>query len=457
MRMIERWFPCAEVSEASDTGWGSGQSEKALFTWFAARPLAQAKAAVLTSILPWPADEGEQVRLQDMVRKAMTGYSVAGSEIEAEIARLYPHGVAIIDPFSGRGMVPLEAAHLGVRALGLDYSPVATIGGKLLAEYPLCDWSTEKPPPYEQAPTTLASHRLVEDVQCILGEIGRRHRTAVAELYPMHDGAFPWGYLWAVTLPCQECGLRFPLVKSLILRYAAPKKGDLGQSYFLEVSRDLGSFRAIVHDGPPRSKPTLRNLTKDDKPTSGKVAICPFCDHVHSKEMHTRLANSGAGRDALLVAADISSTCGKYFRAPTPDELSAADSAGNLLSMEPEFGFELPAMPIERIPAGNNHTIQASYYGARRYSDMMNARQTLSFVRLARVISDVGSELLRCGLSPPYAAALCSYASAVLVRKLNYSTRGAVLQPARPPASNSVKVNHLFAHEASLAFSYDYF
>lgn len=36
MRMIERWFPCAEVSAASASGWGSGKSEKALFTWFAA-------------------------------------------------------------------------------------------------------------------------------------------------------------------------------------------------------------------------------------------------------------------------------------------------------------------------------------------------------------------------------------------------------------------------------------
>ena len=56
MRMIERWFHCAEVSEASGGGWGSGNSEKALFLWFAARPLAQAKAAVLTSLLSWPDD-----------------------------------------------------------------------------------------------------------------------------------------------------------------------------------------------------------------------------------------------------------------------------------------------------------------------------------------------------------------------------------------------------------------
>ena len=37
-----------------------GNSEKALFTWFAERPLAQAKAAVICSLLPWPDEPGEQ-------------------------------------------------------------------------------------------------------------------------------------------------------------------------------------------------------------------------------------------------------------------------------------------------------------------------------------------------------------------------------------------------------------
>jgi len=102
MRMIERWFPCAEVSEASASGWGSGKSEKALFTWFAARPLAQAKAAVLTSLLPWPEDETDQRRLQDLVRTAMTGRDAAHAELVAELAKTYPDGASMLDPFSGR-------------------------------------------------------------------------------------------------------------------------------------------------------------------------------------------------------------------------------------------------------------------------------------------------------------------------------------------------------------------
>ena len=41
-RMIDRWFPVAAVDEACGTPMGSGRIEKAVFTWFASRPIAQA-------------------------------------------------------------------------------------------------------------------------------------------------------------------------------------------------------------------------------------------------------------------------------------------------------------------------------------------------------------------------------------------------------------------------------
>lgn len=51
-RMIDRWFPVAAVDEACGTPTGSGRVEKAIFTWFASLPIAQARAAALTSLLP---------------------------------------------------------------------------------------------------------------------------------------------------------------------------------------------------------------------------------------------------------------------------------------------------------------------------------------------------------------------------------------------------------------------
>lgn len=456
MRMIERWFPCAEVSEASESGWGSGKSEKALFIWFAARPLAQAKAAVITSLLPWPEDVREQERLKDLVRRAMTDRDAAHDELVAELEKDYPTGASMLDPFSGRAMIPLEAARLRVKAWGIDYSPVATLAGTLLADYPLRDWSGEPHLPFGQ-PVGFAEDRLSGDVARVLAEVGRRYERSMAEFYPKVDGKQPWGYLWAVTLPCQECGRRFPVTGSLVLRHPLPVKNDPGQSYRIEVDRSGGTFRAVVHPGPPTGQPTLVTVTKGGKAQRGKAVACPFCEHVHSKDVHTRLAAEGLGRDVLLVAADIDDAGAKVFREPTPEEFKAADAARLALRGERPFSPGMPAVPDEVIPDGDADTVRASMYGARVYGDLCNDRQTLGFVRLSRLIGDIASELTACGLGQDYVAALAGYSASILVRKLKYSTRGATVQAMLYPTSNRVAVKHVFVNEASITFSHDYF
>ena len=58
-----------------------------------------------------------------------------------------------LDMFSGRGIIPLEAARVGATAVGIDPSPVATLGGRLLADYPFRDWFDEPPVPYKEGAT----------------------------------------------------------------------------------------------------------------------------------------------------------------------------------------------------------------------------------------------------------------------------------------------------------------
>lgn len=456
MRMIERWFPCAEVSEASGSGWGSGKSEKNLFTWFAARPLAQAKAAVLTSLLPWPEDEAEQRRLQELVRQAMTGRDAAYAELQAALLEAYPDGASLLDPFSGRAMIPLEAARLGVAAHGVDYSPVATLAGQLLADFPLRSWDVEPDVPFGQQDTLGVETRLVDDVERVLGEVGRRYSVSMSEHFPTVEGKRPWGYLWAVTLPCQECGRRFPLSGRLGLRHPLPAKEDAGQSYRFDVDRHSGAWEVTVHDGPPTGMPTLR--TSPGAKDRSKNAICLFCDHVHATAVHRRLSAERQGRDALLLVADLDPVVGKRFRTATAEELAAAYGCSAELISEEPFRHGLPAVPDERIPVGNGSVIQPSIYGASTYGQLCNDRQTLGIVRLARIIADLGAELNeQHGVSQQYAAALTGYACSVLVRKLKRSTRGATLNPHNRPTSNRIDANHIFTSEASVGFSYDYF
>src|SRR5207247_1037399 len=142
------------------------------------------------------------------------------------------------------------------------------------------DWSGEPQLPLGKG-ERLVEDRLVADVKRVLDEVGRRYETSMAEFYPKFEGRQPWGYLWAVTLPCQECARRFPVTGSIVLRHPLLKKGDPGQSYRIEVDKASGTFWAVVHDGPPTAQPTLVTLKRGNKNARGKAAVCTFCEHVH--------------------------------------------------------------------------------------------------------------------------------------------------------------------------------
>ena len=450
-RMIERWFPCAEVTANAKSGWGSGRSEKTLFTWFAARPLAQAKAAVICSLLPWPNDATEQERLCGLVRKAMEGRDAAHGELVEELARHYPDGASLLDSFSGRAMIPLEAARLGIRAWGIDYSPVATLAGTLLADYPMRDWSDESPLPFDGYEQWATAHftepRLLRDVGFVLKLVGERYEAAMDEFYPVVDDKRPWGYLWAVTVPCVGCGRHFPLVGNLQLRRPDGKKGDLGQSYRIVADAAAGTFRAEVHDGLPAGSATL---VKTKGSGRGKAAVCVFCAHVHPFDVHTRLMADRVAEDSMLVVADLDERTRRRYRAPVGEEFAAAEMAAEALKAEREFDPGLPAVPHERA-VGSTGPRRYAKYGYRTFGDCCNARQTLGFVRLARIINDMAEEIESNRVSPDYVATLCGYAGANLVRRIRYSSRGGHLQIPQQAIAD------LFAQGPPAPFGTDFF
>ncbi|WP_406149512.1 DUF1156 domain-containing protein [Streptomyces anulatus] len=452
-RMIERWFPSAEVSANSDKGWGSGNREISLVMWFAARPTAQAKAATICSLLPWPDDVEEQARLQKLVREAMTGRYAAWGDLQAEIAKANPEGAATLDPFSGRGMIPLESARLGVQASAIDYSPVAVLASHLLTSAPFEDWSTEPELPFGEGRGQLLmsrTDRLLGDLESLFAEIQNRHAASMRDFYPSHNGAQPWGYLWAAAIPCQECGQQFPLVGSYEL---VPARGDReAVSFYIDADRASGTWEAVVATGKPTSAPTLTNAVVNGKKAVGKSAICVFCSHVHPLSVHRRLLQEGRGQDVLVLASDIDAKSRKTFRQPTAAEREAAAEASRTLASEPTFSPFLPAIPDEGIAPGNNNIIGPSIYGAKTYGDFMVDRQTLSYVRLARTINELGTELTAAGLSGAYVRALTGYATAVVVKKLRRSTRGARFQ-----SKGGAQVGDLFVNEGSITFSHDFF
>jgi adenine-specific DNA methylase len=165
------------------------------------------------------------------------------------------------------------------------------------------------------------------------------------------------------------------------------------------------------------------------------------------------LASERLGRDVLLVVADLDPVYGKTFRNPTEAEVEAADSAITALRHESRFTPTMPAIPDETIPLNNGATIRPQLYGAVTYGDLMCDRQTLSFIRLARVISTIGSELMTSGFSRDYSRALTGYAASAVIKQLRYSTRGAWL---RARDKGTVEVAGIYVNESTVGFSYDF-
>ncbi|MFE9312664.1 DUF1156 domain-containing protein [Streptomyces sp. NPDC088817] len=454
-RLIDRWFPCASVDAAVGRPAGSGRSEKALFTWFASRPIAQARAAVLTALLP------DQVAHHDDVEKAVgSGDAEAQQRLRKAIAAQYPSGrPVVLDMFSGRGILPLEAARLGVTAVGTDLSPVATLGGRLLADYPLHDWSAEAAVPFidgadlEDGLFSAEGPRLLRDVRAVLAEVNRRVAEAVAPYYPANDrGKVPWAYLWAVSIPCDQCRRRFPLIGSMRLQFASGREGDYGQS--LELVIDGDQWQPQVVGGDPTQQPTFSAAAG----RKGKSARCPFpsCGHVHTLDAVKAIGFAGQYDDELLAVGEENEGVGKTFRIPTPDEVRAAKSVD--LTQLDGFG-PFTAVPDEAIPPGNQDTIRASGYGYCTYGALMNDRQALLFAETVRAIRSVRTDLLAAGLTLDYAGALTAYAAANMQRRLRYSTRGAKLRAFGGNASRKgtwVQVHDIFADESKVSFQFDY-
>jgi putative DNA methylase len=459
-RLIDRWFPVGAVDEACGTPAGSGRVEKAVFSWFASRPIAQARAAAMTALLP--SDETYKPIIETAIRlddqEAM--FSIAKA-VQAKYGGKPP---VVLDMFSGRGIIPLEAARAGASAIGIDLSPVATLAGRLLAEFPARDWDSQPALPFavkdsKAVQMTIGEDsrpRLVRDVEAYLAEVGRRVAGRVAAFYPRNKrGDFPWGYIWSTIVPCDECKREFPLLGSFALRHPSNASNDAGQSLHFEIGKD--SWSVSVVDGNPTQSPSYASGTNaDGKKKKGKTARCFFCKHVHTLESIKAKGEAGEYKDVLLSVADTDELGKPYFRLPTKQELAAATS----VSLDVDYGWPYRAVPDEVIPSGNVHTVMASGYGFKRFGQLMCDRQTRLFIETCESIREAKRQAELAGISPEYAAVLASYAAATLCRKLRRSTRGArlLLHGSADGSKRSyVQTDHIFANESKLNFQFDYF
>lgn len=302
----------------------------------------------------------------------------------------------MLDPFGGRGAIPLEAQRLGCEIHSCDLNPVAVLIQKCTLEYP------QK---YGQP--------LYNDVQKWGNQILAQATEELAAFYPKEpDGSDVYAYIWARTLPCQNlnCNAVIPLMRQFWLAKNAKRKIAL---FPYEMDRHIafriiGTGHAPIPEGFDPSKGTITRA----------VVTCPLCNSTIAANQTRRFFQDElAGEQMLAVGTQHPKYKGKQYRLATEDDVAIFNKAQKHLSEKREclraaWGIDpVPDEPTPKIKGpGAERGISIHNYNLNTYGDLFNARQQLTLVTLTEKIRDAHAEMQTQGNhDPEYGKAISTY------------------------------------------------
>jgi adenine-specific DNA methylase len=370
-----------------------------LHVWWARRPLAVSRAAVLASLLPADFDRATFERLLGFGRPATelvqirarmdTGVQVEGgfgcgrafsnplreSDLEVasrEMLQLWGAPPTIIDPMAGGGSIPLEAARLGVNALAGEYNPVACSVLEATVDYPFR---------FGPALAERARH---------WGKVWEeRAAKRLAPVYPREKLALVHAYIFARTVPCPHTPGQppTPLVPDWSL--LRPKGGTQVVAEPVKVDATTGSWTMRVREVGKGAG----QLRQPPAPTySGGKGISLYTHEVIPSDYIKAMAQQGRMGSALYAVVT-KATKQLSFRPAEPRDLEALRAAEEELArLRPGWERE-GIIPTELYPEVSSDE-RPRLYGMPRWADMFAPRQLLALGVLVEELRRLRSEIV---------------------------------------------------------------
>jgi adenine-specific DNA methylase len=400
--LIEEWLPAAAIGVECIRERSTGQQppDKRLHIWWARRPLAISRAAVLASVLP--ADFPH-----DIFEKLMgfwgTSKQIVAAEEYLNFARAAntkvqnPHGVRafrailraeyldtaheraknlwhseinVVDPMAGGGSIPLESARLGFHTLANEYNPVACCVLEAVVRYPLG-----------------FGPRLAQRARYWAAELRRRFVSRMQRYYP-HHGIIPVHfYLIARSVPCPDTKRYVPLVTDWHL--LKPKSGTQVIALPM-VDRKRGEWKVeiatIGRAGSRLSEPPPPTYS-DGKGISLYTRLQIPADYIKAR------ARAGEMRNTPYAVA-IRTKKGLEFRSIEPGDMKGLMQAEKDLARQ-RSGWERDnIIPTENIPVGDK-TGEPIARGITDWTDMFSPRQLLCMGVLVEELNRLRPEILK--------------------------------------------------------------
>jgi len=396
--LIEDWLPAQVIGIECMRERSTGQQppDKRLHVWWARRPLTVSRAAVLASLLPADFDRECFERLlgfglpsAELVKRRElmdAGVRVDGGfgcrrafanvlhERDLEkahkvLVEVWGDTPTVIDPMSGGGSIPLEAARLGLNVFANEYNPVACSILEATLDYPfrfgisLADKAREWGKVWEQR----AAERL-------------------APFYPKEEHALVHAYIFARTVPCPDTGLATPLVPDWSL--LRPKGGVQVVAEPVVLNKKTGEWTIRVREiGKGAGK-----LSDPPQPTYGDGSgVSLFTGKPIPGDYIKAMAQQGKMGSALYAVAT-KATSKLQFRPVEPTDLQALQAAEKeLVRLRPQWEKN-GVIPTEEYPEISSDE-RPRLYGMPRWADLFSLRQLLALGVLVEELRGLGAEI----------------------------------------------------------------
>jgi putative DNA methylase len=393
---------------------GIGPHPKGIHHWWARLPLPCARAVLFASVVTDPEDDPawknksaqeqdtERERLFGIVRKLMGKKLHEQPDVYAEAhAEMLKHCGGklppVLDPFSGGGSIPLEAARLGFEAHAADLNPVAVLLNKCNLE--LAPRWADRPPvnPEDRkriggSQSWRGTHGLAADVRYYGRLIRARAQETIGHLYPKvrlpkeHGGgeANVIAWLWARTVASQDPaakGAHVPLITSYWLN--APRKDKKPPFAWLEpvVDRSARTYRFEVKTGMPSDKAAVRAGTKMGRRTFRCLLSGEPLEYKYTR------AQAKEQKVGYVLTCIVAETArGRVYLAADAEHERLGRV--NAATWKPEELVTTPCHDVDRLPM----------YGMPTWGDAFTPRQLTALSTLSDLVRAVRSDIERDGI-----------------------------------------------------------
>lgn len=402
--LIEEWLPAQAIGVEcmrEHQFRSPFPANRRLHIWWARRPLAVSRAAVLASLLPADFDRGcfervlgfyasssQVVESQNRIDLARaSGFRIDNphgprafsapirdtdlQEAHNAMGRTWAEVPTVIDPMAGGGSIPLEAARLGLNVLASEYNPVACSVLEATLDY------------------TFRFGAVLTEKAHKWGEVWRQRFNERMERFYQVEGIVPaYTYIYARTVPCPDTGHPTPLVPDWHLLKPQSGRRLIAEPVLLDKMRGTWTIR-VREIGKGAGQ-----LSQPPQPTyrHGK-GLSLFTQTVIPADYVKAMAQQGK-MGSVLYAVATKATRKLEFRPPEPTDLKALRAAERELGrLRPQWERE-GIIPVEEYPEISSDN-RPRLYGMPRWADLFAPRQLLALGVMVEELRDIRPEILR--------------------------------------------------------------